>query len=510
MGGSIIMEPKAIAMHYLRTWFFPDVVSTFPFDQVLGNDDSVGRINRILRMTRVIKLLRVLRLSRAFHEMEASLTTMNPAVLRLVQLIFILVVLWHWVGCCWFAIRHWEDDEQPPNLLHTHGDEPSPAHVLMHSSREDDEPLVLAEQYSFVYYWAVATMSGSIPTQPRHLMEAWFCNVAIVLGVFLNAAVIGSASSAYSNLDSSSARYRERFDRLRAFLLQKKTPSSIAKQVLSYAEFSWSRSKTADERWLMQELPSALRLQVMISMQRRLFTQIDLFRRLNPEIVVGIISCMQPLICLPGEEVIQQDTAGVGLFFITEGSVHVMQNGIVHATLHEGDFFGERSLLRNTRSNASVVALGYVNLMVLYRREFNTLVHMHPEIALQMTKIQQEHDELVGHIRSTQEAEAKQRAEALNWKLTRRLVRVAKRFQHKDGGDATAPASGRVTPIMSAVDELDDDKVGTAVVEEAGEAHSRCPAHAEAMARGGAPVAEPPGRVAHPQPQPSVDGAAAP
>lgn len=212
--------------------------------------------------------------------------------------------------------------------------------------------------------------------------------------------MIGSASSAFSNLDAASARNKERLDKLRAFLHFKKTPSSITSRVLAYAEFAWTRSRSDNERWLMQELPSALRIQVMISLQRKLFTQIELFMRLPVAISCSIISCMKPLICLPDEEIITEASGTVGLFFITEGTVSVIRRGKRGepdeklSELHDGDYFGETSLLGGTRDAVSMVARGFVNLQVLYESEFKRLSEAHPEIAGTMAEMRAERQRL--------------------------------------------------------------------------------------------------------------------
>lgn len=213
--------------------------------------------------------------------------------------------------------------------------------------------------------------------------------------------MIGSASSAFSNLDAESARNKEKLDKLRAFLHFKKTPANISSRVLSYAEFAWTRSRSENERWLMQELPSALRLQVMISLQRKLFTQIELFIRLPVAISCSIISCMKPLICLPDEEIVTDNSEAVGLFFITEGTVSVIRRGSRGlpdqklSELHDGDFFGENSLLGGLRTDVSMVAMGFVNLQVLYASEFKKLSEAHPEIYEVMTKLRADRQRLI-------------------------------------------------------------------------------------------------------------------
>lgn len=89
----VILDPKLIAKHYLRTWFFLDLISSIPLDyiflifnqvsrllkqiassliQIMKLQDfsdsfqilHAGRALRILRLAKLLSLVRLLRLSR--------------------------------------------------------------------------------------------------------------------------------------------------------------------------------------------------------------------------------------------------------------------------------------------------------------------------------------------------------------------------------------------------------------------------------------------------------------
>ncbi|KAG7158967.1 Potassium/sodium hyperpolarization-activated cyclic nucleotide-gated channel 2-like [Homarus americanus] len=70
----VILDPKLIAKHYLKTWFFLDLISSVPLDYIflIFNQDfsesfqilHAGRALRILRLAKLLSLVRLLRLSR--------------------------------------------------------------------------------------------------------------------------------------------------------------------------------------------------------------------------------------------------------------------------------------------------------------------------------------------------------------------------------------------------------------------------------------------------------------
>lgn len=75
--------------------------------------------------------------------------------------------------------------------------------------------------------------------------------------------------------------------------------------MLAYAEYVWKHSRPANEAQSLQELQSALRLQVIVSLQRWLFTQIELLRLLDTATVMQTICRIRTLIVLPDERAIE-------------------------------------------------------------------------------------------------------------------------------------------------------------------------------------------------------------
>ena len=53
----IIFEFKKIAKRYVRTWFFIDFISIFPFNIFLSSGGQVTKLFRLPRMLRLVKIL---------------------------------------------------------------------------------------------------------------------------------------------------------------------------------------------------------------------------------------------------------------------------------------------------------------------------------------------------------------------------------------------------------------------------------------------------------------------
>lgn len=95
----IILEPRMIAKHYFRTWFFVDFLSSIPLDYLFllvresGENFQLARTGRALKVLRLVKLLsllRLLRLSRLvryIHQWEevTSFIHLAPVILRIIK-----------------------------------------------------------------------------------------------------------------------------------------------------------------------------------------------------------------------------------------------------------------------------------------------------------------------------------------------------------------------------------------------------------------------------------------
>lgn len=78
----------------------------------------------------------------------------------------------------------------------------------------------------------------------------------------------------------------------------------------------------------------------------------------------------------------RQGEIGTGFFVIVSGSVRVVRDGSVIATLGPGDFFGELSVLDGQPRVAQVVADGPTTCLALATWDFEAVVREEPAVAL--------------------------------------------------------------------------------------------------------------------------------
>ncbi len=114
-------------------------------------------------------------------------------------------------------------------------------------------------------------------------------------------------------------------------------------------------------------------------------SRVDVFRALDAERIDRLSRRMKMLIFGPGETILRQGDPGDSLYVVRSGTVAV-QVGVGPgckevATLGEGQFFGEMSLMTGASRAATVVAKSDVDCYVVDKEAFQEIVREKPELA---------------------------------------------------------------------------------------------------------------------------------
>lgn len=115
----LVLSHKMIVLHYLRTWFMVDLLSSFPFDHVAfliygesGSSLRSLKLLRVLRLSRLLKLLQLLRLRRRMNDID-SVNHSLIAFTQLMNLIGRILLMAHVLACGWFMVNSCDEDPSP-------------------------------------------------------------------------------------------------------------------------------------------------------------------------------------------------------------------------------------------------------------------------------------------------------------------------------------------------------------------------------------------------------------
>jgi CPA1 family monovalent cation:H+ antiporter len=108
-----------------------------------------------------------------------------------------------------------------------------------------------------------------------------------------------------------------------------------------------------------------------------MIARVPLFASLDAAAVREVGRRLRARLAVPDEKIVAIGGRSDAMYFIAAGEVAV-HLGSMTVPLKEGDFFGEMGLLESRRRNADVVAVGYCQLLVLSRKDFNVLLARRP------------------------------------------------------------------------------------------------------------------------------------
>jgi len=427
--GILVTQRSKIARYYGLSWFPIDLLATVPVDKIYEAISAGGSINlsfnRVLRLLRLFKLFRVFKAARILKRFEDVLK-FNPSIMRLVMIFILLLVYFHWIGsfywlfCDLYNMGGLKNPQADDTTRYTFQRDagnlwvPPPEvwcpdlTVCNESAYEEFEkfngynplkgitycfdkgmcPSSLSDQYVYAIFWAVMITFGIgrdiMPVTPA---EHVFSIFAIIVGVIVYAVIIGSFTSALSNLELENAERKKKLDGITQYMRQRNVPHALQKRIREYYEYMWSsHQSTNGGEGIMSDLHRTLRLELQISLNKKIIQNVSLFKSIqSSDCVIDMIENFVPKIFIPGEYIVLEGDIGTDMFIIVRGKVQVIResNGkkTVVCTLGDGEVFGEQALLKRETRNASVRAVTYCDTLTLTKEDFDHVLLSYPEFA---------------------------------------------------------------------------------------------------------------------------------
>ncbi|CAF4439076.1 unnamed protein product [Rotaria sp. Silwood2] len=372
----IILEPRLIAINYIKTWFILDLLSSLPVDYFFLLFDTgdhsggytiarTGRAIKVLRLVKLLSLLRLLRLSRLvryIHQWEEFLSIASM-VMRILNLIALIILLAHWNGCLQFMIPMFQNF-------------PSDCWVALNALQNAP----WTEQYTVALFKALSHMLcigyGRYP--PQSYVDMWLTMLSMVIGAMCYAVTIGHVSALVQSFDRSRSFYNEKFKQVEEYMAWRKLPREMRNRISDYYEHRY-QGKIFHEDTILNELSENLRLDVINYNCRSLVSSVPFFSNADPNFVSDVVTKLRFEVFQPGDQIIYEGTIGDKMYFIQEGVVDIIKSdGQVLTTLSDGSYFGEICLLTRAKRVAGVRCVTYCNLYSLDSSQFETVLESYP------------------------------------------------------------------------------------------------------------------------------------
>ncbi|ESO10035.1 hypothetical protein HELRODRAFT_72757 [Helobdella robusta] len=383
----VILEPRLIAKHYLKTFFLLDLISSLPLDYIiilLTPDTNTtqfyhaGWALRMVRLVKLLSLLRLLRLSRLvryvsqWEEFLKQFLTVAEKFMRIFNLVSLMLLIGHWNGCLQWLVPMLQDF-------------PSDSWAALEELQNAD----WSEQYTWALFKALSHMLcigyGRYP--PQSTTDVWLTMVSMLTGATCYAMFVGHATTLIQSFDTSKRMYREKFKQVEEYMAYRKLPRNLRQRITYYYEHRY-QGKMFDEKNILAELNECLKEEIINYNCRALVASVPFFTHADVNFVSEVITKLEFEVFQPGDFIIKEGTMGTKMYFIQEGVVDIItKEGQIATSLSDGSYFGEICLLANTKRVASVRAETYCNLFSLSSTHFNSVLEHYPVMRSTMESV---------------------------------------------------------------------------------------------------------------------------
>lgn len=371
--GQEITSKKIIALKYLRSWFIVDLIAAIPFDYIYAEGwlSEASNAARSLRLfsPRYIQILLQVRFLRLYHilpflEKTSKKELFNPGIVRLFFTVFVVLIIAHWVACGWLALG------------------------------KIDDKLDAYTNYLKALYWTMTTITtigyGDItPTTNPQTIYTMFVQLT---GAGMYGYIIGNLASMLANSDLARTQFRAKMEKIQTFMQYREVPAELQDNIRTYYDYLWNNRRGFDESAVLDELPSTLKLQVALHLNRDIIEKVPMFNGAPDDLIRQIVLNLKPALYTPGDYIFRKGEMGDQMYFISRGKVEIVSEDgqTIFATLSDGNFFGEIALLFSSERTASVRAADYCDLYTLDKFTFDNVLAKFPEVARQVQTMAEE------------------------------------------------------------------------------------------------------------------------
>lgn len=306
-----VVTPRFIYRHYLRTWFFIDFFSVFPFELILAGTASSAifrslKLIKVIRLVRLLKLARLAKLRQYLARLEDSLG-INPATFELLKMLLEVAFIGHLVCCLYWALSwnlsdySWFDKM---NLRHA----------------------PLQSRYVATIYWTFTTLStvgyGDITPVDTQGKIVTIC--VMVMGGTVFGYIVANVSSLMSSLDVTASRMNDRIAEVSEYLIEKNASVPLSESILKHVKYMFTQNSAFDERTILSRLPFHLCRKMILLQHSDTLSKITLFHFIeNKGIILYLFRLLIPIfydslhyLCLEG-------TLAHEIVFIVSGKANV-------------------------------------------------------------------------------------------------------------------------------------------------------------------------------------------
>lgn len=373
--GTPVVSRKKILWKYLKGWFWPDILSSFPYnwlynspfnDEVLYEYDQdffkisqILKLIRILRIFRALKLIKLTKVKKIMTSIEDALVNHKVAMVFIfVKLILVMILVAHWVACVWHLSAVESAASEPVTWLKVQ--------LEVHQ-----KPFGTAEVYVTALYWAFTTMVsvgyGDIKPYSTTEMAIGIFTMACSSTIF--AYIIGTFNSLITSATAKETTHREIIIAVNRYMKKAQLPVDLQFRVRRYLDYMYQSQNKSDiaEENIMQMLSLKLKDEIYTFLHGDIIKSCKFFTKredeggLSREILSQVHRILKFEAFAPTDTIFKQGETSRLLYFVLSGKVDLYHHNTDYSyiTLQSGTCFGEIGFFTGKPRTTSAKCLAF-------------------------------------------------------------------------------------------------------------------------------------------------------
>ena len=372
----LVKDRGKVGLHYLKTFFFVDLLMSIPFGIILHKDPS-QEFSKIVMFRHLPKLMKWYKVKEglnniAFRSRVDYFFILYSNYIQLVKLLACVVLTMH-ISACLFYLSARAD----------HFDEGS----WVYRSNMLDMPI--AERYFTSLYWSAVTAFGIGygDIHPYTNVEKTIAMVWMIISVFIISVTISLSTVVFERLDRKFREVEETLMVAEKMLNLAKIPRLVGKQVLKCIRDQVIITKKVMVGKLLNEVEMDVRYEVAMSIYNSSLSKVHFFTMKSKTFISCFVFMLEFVQYKENEYIWHQKASADGIYFILVGRIKYLYNTILFYVMREGEFFGETELFMNVERKFDAIACELTKCLKMTKESMNYMNDHYPTYYSELKKM---------------------------------------------------------------------------------------------------------------------------
>lgn len=352
-------------IYYLSPWPY------YLIGWMIGNDN-------VFFALLLLKLLRMYRLHEAMNTITDTLIYMNM-ISKMFNLFCKMFTIMHFSACIFWYTGFLE----------------IPNKSWLVEANIIGKPRGIQYFHSLYYITTTTLTIGYGDLHPYTFKEVCVVILIEAVGVFYYNYVVSNMVSVVA--DPSRNYFLRKYERIFSAFKNYEISDETTEELMRYYEYVWERDHDRQDFYeTASKMPEGLQKKLAIALHQDVFNKLDVFRNADIDILKEIAITLKPRIFTPGDILVKAGRVSNKMFFVSEGSVDLMNyDGEIIRSFtgnSTGNVFGESSIISGQKELYYVVARTYVEAFELSKEDFDEIALMCPRIQINIAIAKANHD----------------------------------------------------------------------------------------------------------------------